>query len=344
LDLDKKILVTGGTGFVGSYLLRYLVERGYRNIYALRRPSSPMDLVAPVREQIHWIEGDLLDIVLLEDAMDGVDQVYHCAGVISYNRADAAEMMEVNVTGTANIVNVALAEGIEKLVHVSSIATLGRTKPGEILDENSIWQRGRYNTRYAVSKFLSEQEVWRGYAEGLPVGIVNPSIILGSGRWSEGALRLFQLVWNNFPFYATGGNGFIDVRDVVRFMIRLMESDTTGQRFVLNGANLSYRELLTSIAHQLGRRPPYIRVPAFLRGLAWRIAWLQAKLTGGGPFLTKETAANASQTFSFNPSKSVEAFDFKYIPIEETITATSLQFIKASQQDFPSKILPLIDY
>lgn len=303
-----------------------------------------MDLVAPVRDRIQWIEGDLLDIVLLEDAIKGIDQVYHCAAAISFSPSDVDNMMEVNVTGTANIVNIALAQGIEKLVHVSSIATLGRTKAGETLNEKSIWQRGRYNTKYAVSKFLSEQEVWRGFAEGLPVGIVNPSIILGSGRWDEGALRFFPLVWKNFPFYGSGGSGFIDVRDVARFMIRLMESDIAGQRYVLNAANLSYQELLTKIARQLNRPAPYIRIPGFLRGLAWRLAWLQSKLTGKPPFITRETAAGASRTFYFDPRKSKEEFNFNYLPIEETIAATGRQFLEASKNDFSSRVLPLTEY
>lgn len=339
---EEKILVTGGTGFVGSYLLRYLVNRGYSQVRALRRPESRMDLVAPVAGQVEWVEGDVLDIFSLEDALEGVSRVFHCAALVSFDPGDNKRLMQVNVEGTANLVNAALRAGVKKFIHTSSIATLGRTREGETLDESRIWQRGRFNTRYAISKFLAEQEVWRGMAEGLEVGIVNPSVIIGSGRWEEGALRLFKYVWDQHPFYPTGATGFVDVRDVARFMIRLMESPISNERFVLNAGNRSYRWVLSEIARRLDRRPPRIAVRPWMRGLAWRLATLSAKVQGKRPFLTREVAANASRTFYFDNSKSREYFDFDYQPLQDTIAHTAGQFLEAGREGFPPKLLPLI--
>ncbi|MBK8704119.1 MAG: NAD-dependent epimerase/dehydratase family protein [Saprospiraceae bacterium] len=180
------ILVTGGTGFIGSYLLRYLVQNGYTRIRALRRPNSKMDMVAEIQDKIEWVECDLLDVLGLEEAMEGIRYVYHCAALVSMNRRDAQRLIEVNREGTANMVNWSLEKGVEKFLHVSSIAAIGHNKHAEFIDENCHWERSGKLSYYALSKYQAEQEVWRGVAEGLNAVVVNPSVVLGSGRWKEG--------------------------------------------------------------------------------------------------------------------------------------------------------------
>ena len=177
----KKIFVTGGTGFLGSYLLRYLIHKGYTDIRALKRSTSSMALLGDVAHLIEWIDGDILDVVSLQESMQEVQQVYHCAAIVSYESGQADLMHEVNVVGTANVVNLALEMQVEKLVHVSSIAALGRSGKSKLLDESAKWEQSKFNTQYAISKHRAEMEVWRGIAEGLNAAIVNPSVILGSG-------------------------------------------------------------------------------------------------------------------------------------------------------------------
>ena len=189
---NTSILVTGGTGFVGSYLLRYLVQQGYTQIGAIKRPNSPMDLVEEIKDKIKWIEGDVLDIFSLEDALKGVQQLYHCAAVVSYSPKDFKQMMKVNVEGTANVVNLALEAGIKKMLYVSSIAALGKTEKTLWVDEQADWIPSKSNSQYSISKYLSEMEVWRGMAEGLRAAIVNPSVILGSGFWDAGTANFLK--------------------------------------------------------------------------------------------------------------------------------------------------------
>ncbi|MEK7256280.1 MAG: NAD-dependent epimerase/dehydratase family protein, partial [Bacteroidota bacterium] len=298
----KSILITGATGFVGSYLLRFLVKKGYANIRALHRKGSSFALVEDVKNQVEWHEGDLLDLPSLEAAMQGVTHVAHCAAVVSFNAADHQRMRWVNQEGTANVVNLALDFGVEKLVHVSSIAAIGRSKKEQVINEETKWENDTRNSGYGISKYLSEMEVWRGIAEGLPAAIVNPSNVLGSGFW-EGRTatgQLFYKIWKGMPFYPQGGTGFVDVRDVARFTALLLENSVTNERFILSGENLKYKLVFDEIAKALKVKPPGIEVTPLVRELAWRGAWMASKLTGKLPLITKETARYASRTFFYD--------------------------------------------
>jgi nucleoside-diphosphate-sugar epimerase len=340
---DKRIFVTGATGFVGSYLVRYLVKCGYTNIIALKRSTSPMDLVTKVADKVTWAEGDVLDAPFLEDLLrGGIDEIYHCAAVISFSPRDRETMYRINVEGTANIVNLALDFKVRKLVHVSSIAAIGRVERDPYVSENTKWQRSPINSHYAISKFQAEQEVWRGIAEGLTAAIVNPSVIVGSQFWHQGTGKLFEQVWKGLRFYTEGVTGYVDVRDVVRFMVKLMESDIDNQRFILNSENLKYKIFFEEIAKILHKKPATIKVTPLLRELAWRAEWLKSKITGQQPLITKETARISGTTFYFNNEKSLKAFpDFTYTPILNTIKETGEQFLKSKESKINASFLTL---
>ena len=340
--MGKSILVTGGTGLLGSYLLRYLVQSGHQNIRAIKRANSSMALVEEVKDKVEWIDCDILDVPLLEDVMRGVQQVYHCAGMVSYQSKDRKLMFQVNVEGTANIVNLGLDEGIEKLVHVSSIAALGRRKGLIETDEKNKWEKSEMNSQYGISKYQGEQEVWRGIAEGLNAAIINPSIIMGSGFWDRGSAKFFKTISKGYPFYAKGGSGFVDVRDVSRMMIELMESNIVAQRFIVNAENLKYKKAFDIIANAIDRKPPSMPLNKWLGGLAWRAEWLRSRLLGGWAVITKETVANSFHTHIFLNQKSIDTFSFEYTPFEQTVVEVGRQFLEAEKNGMSPKVLPLI--
>ena len=272
------ILVTGGTGLAGSHLLQELTSRG-KKVRALHRKSSKLDFVRHVfqayaekpEEQLklnEWVEGDVLDIFSLEDAMKGVTHVYHNVAVISFNAGDRETMMRVNVNGTANVVNVALENNVKKLCHVSSIAALGRAEEDGITDEQTSWVTSRHNSYYAISKYSGEREVWRGTAEGLDAIVVIPSIILGLSDIGNGSMQLFKTVRSGLPFYTPGTNGFISAKDLAKAQVFLMGSDIVNDKFVISAENLSYREALGMIADGFGKKRPYIKVNHFMAILA----------------------------------------------------------------------------
>lgn len=339
--MDTPILVTGGTGFVGSYLLRYLVKSGHSRVRALKRSNSAMDLVQEVAGQVEWLEGDVLDPFSLQEAMTGVRHVYHCAAAVSYQPDEKKRIMTVNVEGTANVVNEALESGVEKLVFVGSTAAVGRAKEGFHANESTPWEWKKELSQYAVSKHLAELEVWRGVAEGLNACVVNPSVILGAGRWDDGPLKIFPLVWRNFPICPPGRNGFVDVRDVARFMIRLMESDISGERFILSSENMDFQHLMGLIAKALSRRAPSHKAPPWLMQAARYWDGLNSALTGRPREITREAVYHASLLLEYDNRKSREALAWNYIPIEDTVAEAGKLFADAAAQGFVTKVFPL---
>lgn len=320
------ILVTGGTGFLGSYLIRSLVAAG-KPVRALYR-TAPSPRLQDLSGKIEWVQGDILDVGALEDAMQGVTQVYHCAAVVSFQPGHAANLMKINVEGTANVVNLALDAGVEKLLYVSSVAAIGRAREQAAIDEDCEWEESPNNSRYSISKFQGEMEVWRGIAEGLDAVIVNPSIILGAGFWDEGSGTLLKNAWKEFPYYTEGVNGFVDVQDVVKAMMMLMDSAVNGERFILSADNWGYRQLFTTMAHALGKKPPHIAAKPWMAEVVWRLEKIKGLLTGKQPVVTKETARTAQLKVYYDNRKirtALPAFNFR--PLEETIREIAAAFL-----------------
>lgn len=325
------ILVTGATGLLGSYLLFDLLKSDEPVRALLHRPESlnhtrkifaGLGADEKLLDKVEWVDGDVLDYFSLLAAMNGVQKVYHCAAIVSFDPRDHQTMMKINVEGTANVVNASLETGVEKLCHVSSIASLGRTENSDIIDEKSQFKTTSYNSKYSLSKFAGEREVWRGTAEGLKAVIVNPSVILGYGDAKKGSTRMFTTIYRNSMFYGKGINGFVDVQDVTRAMVGLMESNVQNERFVVSGGDYSYREIFTLIARGFGKRDPKWAVPNVALKIVWRIEWLRSMLTSVKPMITRETARTSKGNFYYATKKLHCTLNFEFTPIEKTISRT----------------------
>jgi dihydroflavonol-4-reductase len=335
------ILVTGGTGFLGAYVIADLLLSG-EEVRAIRRESSDMSEVNSILalklkgredllQRLQWFETDLLDVIGLESAMQGTEEVYHCAGVVSFNSGDSSLLTQVNVEGTANMVNVALATGIKKFCHVSSIAALGRSRHSENIDEDSKWEDSPINSNYAISKMKGELEVWRGIEEGLNAVIVNPGVILGFGDLDKGAGKIYSRVWKGNPFYTTGVNGYVDVNDVSAAMIQLMKSPGSGKRFILVAENAGWKKILGTMARGFGKPQPNIKLPPLLVGLGWRILHLHYLISGTEPLVTRESARSAFNTFFYSSKKIEDEIGFRFMPLEDTILRSCREFIEAKK-------------
>lgn len=331
---DAKILVTGGTGLVGSYLIRKLILEGYTHISATCRADSKFDLLGVDYHQVQWVQADIQDLSAMEEIMGGVYYLYHCAAFINFNQPDL--LHKINAQGTANVVNAALSAGVKKLIYVSSIATTSSNLPNQSIDESNYFNPSEAHSPYAVSKFLAEQEVWRGFAEGLSGAIVNPGIILGGGYWSQGSLQILNLIDRKLPLVPMGSTGWVDVRDVAEFMIHLMKSEISEERYILVGANLSYLEILKSLTlfSQQPFRPILIR--PWLRTIGAILLPLILKFSTNKNLIAPSTLQRTAQIISFNTQKSTSVFNFQYRPMELTLKeiAEAIRNSKDNQKSF----------
>jgi len=317
------IFVTGGAGLVGSALLKQLLQQNEGAIKALYRSSMPLLLTEEEKKRITWIKGDVLDTGLVDDAMKGCRHVYHCAAVVSYHSGRRAQMYKINIEGTANMVNIALENNVEKFVHVSSVAAIGRIRKGEHVTEKTEWTEETNNSHYGKTKYLSELEVWRAISEGLNAVIVNPSVILGESNWENGSVAIFKKIWEGFPWYTNGGTGFVDAKDVANAMIQLMHSDISAERFLLSNEHLTLQQHITKIANRFGKKPPQRFAKPWMGEIVWRLEAMKAMFSNKEPLLTRETAGTAQSTTFFDSSKIKNALpDFQFTPVDESIERT----------------------
>jgi len=324
----KKILVTGATGFLGAHLIAALLRKNEGQVIGLKRTNSPMKLVKDFENHVQWMDGDILNQFSLEDAMEGVDEVYHTAAIVSYHPALKAQMELVNVEGTANVVNACLEKKVGKLLHVSSIAALGRVNGQVVVSEKNKWSTWRGTSHYGMTKHKSEIEVFRGIAEGLHANVVNPSVIIGSGFWDRGTSRFFPRVHHGQKLYPAGATGFVDVKDVTEVCIRMMNHDDSGKRVIANAVNLNFLDFFNLLADKLKVAGPSLKVNSFLAGVAWRTEALRSKLFNTTPFLTKETAITAMSTFEFDNTFSKELLDMRYRNFEKTVERVAGDYLE----------------
>jgi nucleoside-diphosphate-sugar epimerase len=312
------ILVTGATGFLGSELALQLVKQGVEVRCTKRSSSVVPEILKPFAKQIEWVEADLMDVFALESALNGVSQVYNCAAWVSLRQSDKEEMIRVNVTGTGNLVNLC---GLSRarLVHTSSVAAIGLAKPGDLITENDHLDQANETDGYALSKLESEMEVWRGIAEGLDAVIVNPAIIIGAGAGTNGSGELFDIVHRGLKFYTAGSCGFVDVADVAKSMIALMNSDIHSERFIISAENCTFKQITAEIADGFGQKRPSIYASPWMMGLAWRAARSWALLTGTKPALDKISAQSASMTRDYDNSKIKKAIGIEFKPVSESV-------------------------
>ena len=283
-----KIFITGATGLVGSFVCRELLSKGHQ-IKAVKRNSSKMDLLEDIQDKIEWVVGDMTSPDFLEEALSEIDGVIHGAAIISFDKRWEQKMHEVNVLGTADLVNACLKKGIKKFMHISSVAAIGRKQSQKYLTEKDRWEGTEFDSIYAKSKYQQELEVWRGAQEGLEVKIVNPSIILGPGLWgSGGSTYVFKYAYDEKGFHPAGTVNYVDVRDVAAVIIKLIESDIKNERFILNTEPLYYKDFFGRIAEAFGKKGPHKQLKPWMLKIAVAAEYLRSRITGNEAMITKK--------------------------------------------------------
>ena len=319
------ILVTGGSGLLGSCLIKTIIKNK-QHVRAIYRKKIPFEANNPY---IQWVQADVLDVVALEANFKGITNVFHCAAMVSFLPKDKDILFKINREGTANIVNICLENKVQKLVHVSSVAAIGRLEKDMPINENIIWKKERNKSSYSESKYLAEMEVWRGIAEGLNAVIINPSIILGFGNWQNSSAQIFKQVYNQFPWYTNAINGFVDVQDVVDIALLLMKSNINNERFIVSAVNESYKNIFDLIAQHFNKKPPKYVVTKLIAAIVWRYEYFKYILTKKAPLVTKETAHSALTNSHYDNSKLLQFLpEFVYRNIEDSIKRICGEYYK----------------
>ena len=323
------IVVTGGTGLVGGNLLWHLLQENEK-VIAIRRLKSNLE---PLRvifsfytndpdtflSRIEWKVADVLDENSLLDVFRNAKTVYHCAAVVSLGSGTDA-LLDTNIVGTKNVVDAAIKSGVEKLCFVSSIAACGKAAHGEMIDEESCWVDTENHSPYSRSKYLSEQEVWKGMARGLNAVIVNPGVILGVSGTETGSSQLFSQVRKGLMFYTNGGSGYVDVQDVVKVMTLLTNSHISSQRFVMVAENCSNRDVLNWMADGFRKYRPFIGIGKNLLWFVGMVSELLGKILRFEPLIDRGMARTATNREYYSSRKLQEAIGFQFTIIEKSIS------------------------
>ncbi|GGK39998.1 MULTISPECIES: NAD-dependent epimerase/dehydratase family protein [Flavobacteriaceae] len=332
------ILVTGGTGLVGSHLL-YQLSLENDTIRAVFRKNSNLEAVKNVFsyfsddfedlfKKIEWVEADITDVVALEKAFKNITEVYHSAALVSFNPKDYHKMRKINIEGTANIVNLSIENAIKKFCFVSSVAAVGKSLNADFVTETNEWDIEKSNYGYAITKYGAEIEVWRASQEGVPVVIVNPGVIIGAGFWNTGSGKIFSKIYKKFNFYTKGITGYVSVNDVVKAMLLLMKSEVQNERFILVAENKSYREIFNEIALKFNKKKPAIKITTFMSEIGWRFEKIKSYLTNKPPLLTKHSSKSIHQKRYFSSEKIKNTLDFKFEPISKSIHTICKLYLK----------------
>ena len=311
------IVVTGANGLLGSHLLRRLTKENVP-VVGVKRPESVITHLKDL-SQIEWRNANVVDAESMMEALAGATTVIHTAAQVSFNPRSRNKIIEVNEGGTRNVVNACLALKVDHLIHISSIAAIGKQKGFHHLNEESKWVAGELNTDYAESKYLAELEVWRGHEEGLKVSIINPSLILAPPEQTKSSAQIFHYVMKEKLFYAEGQVNFVDVRDVAELIWQMHSQKIYGERFIANGGHIHFKNLFHQIAMRLKKRPPSIKMPSSLLSLLAIAEETRSRITGTEPLITRQSTKATREFFHYSNEKAMRRFNYQFHSLENTL-------------------------
>lgn len=316
----KNILVTGGTGFIGSNLVAALLKEGC-SVRVMRRKES--DLRALDGLDVETTFGDIRDADAVHKAVESCDTVFHTAAIISYWKKERAAMEAVNVGGTRNIVDACLKSGVRRLIHTSSIAAIGFPGHEMTADESTQFNWEAYDIGYRNTKWAAEQEIARGVKLGLDAVMVNPSVVIGPRDIHFHGGQLIRDIYHKRIFYyVSGGMSVVYVDDVVRGHILAARLGRTGERYILSGESLSHREIITTIAGVVGGIKPLFRMPSTAVTVLALVSESIGHFLNKKPWITRELFAGSRFRYHFSCRKAESELGYSSIPFRQAVVNT----------------------
>jgi nucleoside-diphosphate-sugar epimerase len=317
--MDKKfnISITGASGLLGTYMTKQFISQGHSLKCHRNKSNIPVELND---YDLEWIQGDIRDQYVVNQLILDCDVIIHCAAIVSFDKKDLGQMMSINIQGTKALVDNLIGKST-KLIHISSIAALGRVdKAGEI-DEKVVFNSEVKNSAYAQSKYLSELEVYRAIAEGVNGMILSPSVILGKNERSSSSATIWKQILKFPTFAPKGANGFVDVRDVVQAAENCLVNWRDGEKFIINGHNISYLELYSKVLNYRKMKVKPAKVSPFLLLMILPFARLYFFLTRTSSKISKEAILSTSRTYSYSNAKSISQLGVNYHSLEASLSA-----------------------
>lgn len=306
------VLITGASGLLGSVIAENFASRNI-SVTGLYNQSKPANSL------VNWVQCDVTDYPTLVKIFEGVECVIHVAAIVSFAQKQKEKIFSINVEGTANVVNACLATGVKRLVHISSVAAIGKPANESILSEKTTWSHASKPSNYGQSKYLAELEAFRGEAEGLSVAAVNPSIILAAGNTHRSSGKIIQYVQDEHSFYVDGYINYVDARDVAEMVWQLYKNPQARGRYIASAGTVAWRDLFSEIGSRLGKKPPSIKVSPAMARVAALVEWIRSTLTGTEPLITKETAKIARQKITYSNDRAVKDLGIKFRPLSDTL-------------------------
>lgn len=321
--------VTGANGLLGRFVMEGLTSQSIP-FFGIKRPTSDISYFKDL--SINWKDADILDLTSLQEAVKGATTIIHTAALVSFKPNDDELLYKTNVEGTRNVVNACLLQGVDRLIHISSVAALGRQKGVSEIDEGHKWVDSKLNSEYAESKYLAELEVYRGQEEGLKIDIVNPSVILSQSDWNKSSSQLFKYAWRSRPFYTGGTINYVDVRDVVKIILSIIKSDSRGNRIIANAGVLSLKDFLSEVAIRFNKKPPHILVPPSMVSVFAYLEFVRSKITGKEPIVSPQSARTANERFFYKNQKATQELGVQFLPLADTLDWCCGYYVKKMVQ------------
>ncbi len=334
---NKKVLVTGASGLVGSHVCLQLLQQNVSVLAFVRNEQSKQKAIEILSlykidknklDYISWIYGDITNYDEVEIAVSQANIIFNCAGHVSFSNNEFEKLYSINVQGCANLVNACIEHSIEKLCHISSVAALGKSKDNSEITEEDEYAVSAKNSSYGYSKYLGEMEIWRGIAEGLNAVIVNPSVIIGPGQWNQSSGKFFSTIAKGLNYYTTGITGYVGVWDVAKCMILITNSGISAEKFILNSENVDYKRFFKLIAENIGAKVPKKQAtPALMKTAAIFLA-IRKVFTGKPSQINFKTVKTSFAQNYFSNAKICNTLDFNFEKIEDVIKKTAIHFPK----------------
>jgi dihydroflavonol-4-reductase len=341
------ILVTGATGILGRIIVLELLKQQkqvracYHTEYKLadvlfsfKQYLNNDHLAQQYFDKIQWLNTDFSDFEAIKEALEAVNEVYHCAALVSFDPQDKAVMDKINIEFTKNLLYIAQEKNIQKFCYISSIATLDKLNDEFEIDEISDWDSKTSHSDYAMSKYLAEMEVWRANAEGLNSIIINPAVIIAGGN-AQSSAGLFAL-YQKQNYCLPGETGYVDVRDVAQTSIKLMALNLFGQRFICSAEQKTHQQIANQIRVKNKQKATRVLSKIQLKTL-FILSRLFGRFSKALRQINHDNFANIYQNKNYQNKKIIAATGHQFIAIDQSIATHYQHYINYLQYQIQQK-------